>query len=256
MKTLLLVALLATLSSAAGLVQSKVCASSTATSTTCTFTNPVTAGDTIVVEAMFAYGYTYGESDTLANSYTRTDVTYTHSSGALMAWYSVGVVGGTDSVKITTTGTGSQAGIWAIIMEFNGPTALDTYGITGTNLSNAGTASMTVTTSASVTQSNELIVGLFADWDNAPTWSATSAGTGYTSNIRTSTNPMQYSNTSTGDAIMSEYGNATTGWSGNITTTASKGSGNINDTYMAINLAFKLPTSTPIRVIPQAITWF
>jgi hypothetical protein len=168
----------------------------------------VTGGDLLVVMSLSCNSGTAGcttnappsLTDTLQNTWTAAVSGFgAPSQGQINLWYTCSSIGGKDTIAVAGP---SPADMHVQFYEYSGVATSGCLDQTGTATSSS--SSPNVTTSGSITQSNELVIGFIGDWK---TNQNISAGGGYT--VEAQTNDETY-----GESAGSEDNNTRTGLSG------------------------------------------
>jgi hypothetical protein len=168
----------------------------------------VTGGDLLVVMSLSCNSGTAGctanappsLTDTLKNTWTAAVSSFgATAQGQINLWYTCSSIGGKDAIAVTGS---SPANMHVHFYEYSGVATSGCLDQTGTATSSS--SSPNVTTSGSVTQSSELVIGFIGDWE---TNQNISAWGGYT--VEAQTNDNTY-----GESAGSEDNNTRTGLSG------------------------------------------
>jgi hypothetical protein len=175
---------------ASGATTVKVPAASTVT---------VPSGQLVLAFGLTQAGNTASFADTLGNTWTKVTGGTLTAHGAANFWYTCNSTGGSDTLTLTNSASAdlhihvlSVAGILTSL-------CLDKSGV----LNGATGTSISVSTSAAITNTNELIIAFFGDWDTNGSWTVTA---GNTQQVTTQ-------NSGTGDSAATESKNATSGLS-------------------------------------------
>jgi hypothetical protein len=168
----------------------------------------VTSGDLLVVMSLSCNSGTAGctsnaapsLSDTLNNVWTAAVSSFgAAGQGQINLWYTCSSIGGKDTIAVAGS---NPADMHVHFYEYSGVVTSGCLDQTGTATSSS--SSPNVTTSGSVTQSSELVIGFIGDWE---TNQNISAWGGYT--VEAQTNDNTY-----GESAGSEDNNTRTGLSG------------------------------------------
>ncbi|MDE2102349.1 MAG: hypothetical protein KGL39_34200 [Patescibacteria group bacterium] len=197
------------------------------TSTTLTFGSAVTAGDLIVAFGGYGSSGTIGLSDSRANSYTQDAGAHYYSN----LWYAANVSGGSDTLTMTDTSSGTYS--WCIAEISGAATAspLDASGYLG------GSGSVNTTPTVTTANADDIIIAGYAEPYSSDNTGTITVGSPYTmastvAKAAIASQSVTSAGSVTGATFTSQYG----GYPSLATAAFKKASGPVSTCDHAISL--------------------